>query len=103
MEFEGRGYGTPVTDPESRYTCMDKQPANLLRLQNNNNNTPGRQPNQPRPGPGGRPNGQLGQRGPSGLNTWILVIGLVILGINAYSFCTQNNNTNTNQSYQCAY
>src|SRR5438270_1766900 len=103
MEFEGRGYGTPVTDPESRYTCMDKQPANLLRLQNNNNNTPGRQPNQPRPGPGGRPNGQLGQGGPSGLNRWLLVIVLVMLGIYAYSFFTQNNNNNTNQIDQLAY
>lgn len=82
---------------------MDKQPANLLWLQNNNNNTPGRQPNQPRLGPGGRPNGQPGQGGPSGLNRWLLVIVLVMLGIYAYSFFTQNNNNNSNQIDQLAY
>src|SRR5947209_2252802 len=82
---------------------MDKQPANLLWLQNNNNNTPGRQPNQLRPGPGGRPNGQPGQGGPSGLNRWLLVIVLVMLGIYAYSFFTQNSNNNTNQVDQLAY
>jgi len=82
---------------------MGKQPANLLWLQNNNNNTPGRQPNQLRPGPGGRPNGQPGQGGPSGLNRWLLVIVLVMLGIYAYSFFTQNSNNNTNQVDQLAY
>src|SRR5438552_11899692 len=82
---------------------MDKQPANLLWLQNNNNNTPGRQPNQLRPGPGGRPNGQPGQGCPSGLNRWLLVIVLVMLGIYAYSFFTQNSNNNTNQVDQLAY
>ncbi len=82
---------------------MGKQPANLLWLQNNNNNTPGRQPNQLRPGPGGRPNGQPGQGGPSGLNRWLLVIVLVMLGIYAYSFFTQNSNNNTNQIDQLAY
>src|SRR5436853_2606648 len=82
---------------------MDKQPANLLWLQNNNNNTPGRQPNQLRPGPGGRPNGQPGQGGPSGLNRWLLVIVLVMLGIYAYSFFTQNSNNNTNQIDQLDY
>src|SRR6266700_784644 len=82
---------------------MGKQPANLLWLQNNNSNTPGRQPNQLRPGPGGRPNGQPGQGGPSGLNRWLLVIVLVMLGIYAYSFFTQNSNNNTNQVDQLAY
>src|SRR5438094_955575 len=82
---------------------MYKQPANLLWLQNNNNNTPGRQPNQLRPGPGGRPNGQPGQGGPSGLNRWLLVIVLVMLGIYAYSFFTQNSNNNTNQVDPLSY
>ncbi len=69
---------------------MDKEPANRYWLQNNN--TPPRQPNQMRPGPGGRPNGQPPQRGFS-INRWLLIIVLVMLGIYLYQFLSASNNT----------
>jgi cell division protease FtsH len=81
---------------------MDKKSANIRWLQNNNNNTPRRQPNQLRPGPGGRPNGQPAG-GPSSLNRWLLIIVLVMLGIYAYSFFNQNNSSNANPVDQLAY
>lgn len=81
---------------------MDNKSANRRWLQNNNNNTPRRQPNQLRPGPDGRPNGQP-TGGPSSLNRWLLVIVLVMLGIYAYSFFNQNNSNTTNQTDQLAY
>ena len=81
---------------------MHKEPANILWLQNNNNNTPQRQQNQLRPS--GRQNGQTPQGGgSSNLNRWLLVIVLVMLGIYAYSFFSQNNNNNTNQVDQITY
>ncbi|HAE82172.1 MAG TPA: cell division protein FtsH, partial [Ktedonobacter sp.] len=81
---------------------MDKKSANIRWLQNNNNNTPRRQPNQLRPGSGGRPNGQPAG-GPSSLNRWLLIIVLVMLGIYAYSFFNQNNSSNANPVDQLAY
>ncbi|HVB72499.1 MAG TPA: ATP-dependent metallopeptidase FtsH/Yme1/Tma family protein, partial [Ktedonobacteraceae bacterium] len=75
---------------------MEKEPANSYWLQNNNN-TPPRQQNQLRPGPGGRPNGQPPQRGMSSLNRWLLIIVLVMLGIYLYQFLSANN-TNSSQS-----
>ncbi len=73
---------------------MHKEPANHYWLQNNN--TPPRQSNQMRPGPGGRPNGQPPQRGLS-VNRWLLIIVLVMLGIYLYQFLSANN-TSSNQS-----
>src|SRR5207247_10795692 len=65
-------------------------------------NTPQRQQNQLRPS--GRQNGQTPQGGgSSNLNRWLLVIVLVMLGIYAYSFFSQNNNNNTNQVDQITY
>src|SRR2546427_6120819 len=73
---------------------MEQQPANMLWLQNNNN-SPQRQQNQLRPGPGGRQNGQPPQKGISPLNRWLLVIVLMMLGIFLYQFFA-NNNSNSN-------
>ncbi len=72
---------------------MEKQPANVLWLQNNNN-SPQRQQNQLRPGPGGRQNGQPPQKGISPLNRWLLVIVLMMLGIFLYQFFNNNSNSN---------
>ncbi len=72
---------------------MQKEPANHYWLQNNN--TPPRQQNQMRPGPGGRPNGQPPRRGLS-VNCWLLIIVLVMLGIYLYQFLSANN-TSSNQ------
>ncbi len=83
---------------------MHNEPANILWLQNNNNNpnTPQRQQNQMRPS--GRQNGQTPQGGgSSNLNRWLLIIVLVMLGIYAYSFFSQNNSNNTNQVDQITY
>src|ERR1700724_91465 len=71
---------------------MQKEPANRYWLQNNN--TPPRQSNQMRPGPGGRPNGQPPQRGLS-VNRWLLIIVLVMLGIYLYQFLSANNNSSS--------
>ncbi len=83
---------------------MHNEPVNILWLQNNNNNpnTPQRQQNQMRPS--GRQNGQTPQGGgSSNLNRWLLIIVLVMLGIYAYSFFSQNNSNNTNQVDQITY
>lgn len=81
---------------------MHNEPANILWLQNNNNNTPQRQQNQMRPS--GRQNGQTPPGGgSSNLNRWLLIIVLVMLGIYAYSFFSQNNNSNTSQVDQITY
>src|SRR5579872_1102172 len=80
---------------ESQGIYMDKEPANRYWLQNNN--TPPRQQNSMRPGPGGRPNGQPPQRGMSSVNRWLLIIVLVMLGIYLYQFLSANNNA-ANQS-----
>ena len=80
---------------------MHNEPANMLWLQNNDNNTPQRQQNQMRPG--GRQNGQTPPGSSSNLNRWLLVVVLVMLGIYAYSFFSQNNNNNTNQVDQITY
>src|SRR3989441_2335928 len=90
----------PARDPESRLSCMDKQPANILWLQNNNNRSPQRQQNQF--GPGGRPNGQPPQRS-SGINRWLLIIVLVMLGIYAYSYFNPANNSNTTNRDELTY
>jgi cell division protease FtsH len=77
------------------FVLMKKQPAKVLWLQNNNN-SPQRQQNQLRPGPGGRQNGQPPQNGISPLNRWLLVIVLMMLGIFLYQFFASNNsNSNT--------
>jgi cell division protease FtsH len=73
---------------------MKKQPANVYWLQNNNN-SPQRQQNQLRPGPGGRPNGQSPQKGISPLNRWLLIIILMMLGIFLYQFFNNNSSSNT--------
>jgi len=79
---------------------MDKQPANIHWLQNNNNKSPQRQQNQL--GPGGRPNGQTPQRSP-GINRWLLIIVLVMLGIYAYSFLNPANTSNTSNRDELTY
>ena len=79
---------------------MDKQPANIHWLQNNNNKSPQRQQNQP--GPGSRPNGQTPQRGP-GINRWLLIIVLMMLGIYAYSYLNPANTSNTSNRDELTY
>ncbi|MFL5699177.1 MAG: ATP-dependent zinc metalloprotease FtsH [Ktedonobacteraceae bacterium] len=79
---------------------MDKQPVNMHWLQNNNNKSPQRQQNQL--GPGGRPNGQTPQRGP-GINRWLLIIVLVMLGIYAYSYLNPANTSNTSNRDELTY
>jgi cell division protease FtsH len=79
---------------------MDKQPANIHWLQNNNNKSPQRQQNQL--GPGNRPNGQTPQRGP-GINRWLLIIVLVMLGIYAYSYLNPANTSNTSNRDELTY
>jgi cell division protease FtsH len=81
---------------------MEKQPANVYWLQNNNN-TPQRQQNQLRPNPGGRPNGQPPQRSISPLNRWLLVIVLLMLGIFLYQFFNSNSNSNTPTRDELSY
>ena len=78
---------------------MDKQPANIHWLQNNNK-SPQRQQNQL--GPGNRPNGQTPQRGP-GINRWLLIIVLVMLGIYAYSYLNPANTSNTSNRDELTY
>ena len=79
---------------------MDKQPSNIHWLQNNNNKSPQRQQNQL--GPGNRPNGQTPQRGP-GMNRWLLIIVLVMLGIYAYSYLNPANTSNTSNRDELTY
>jgi cell division protease FtsH len=81
---------------------MEKKPANMHWLQNNNNNAPRRQQNQFRPGPGS-PNGQPPQRGISPLNRWLLVIVLLMLGIFLFQFFNNNNNSNAQQRAELNY
>jgi cell division protease FtsH len=82
---------------------MDKKPANMHWLQNNNNNAPRRQQNQFRPGPGAGPNGQPPQRGISPLNRWLLVIVLLMLGIFLFQFFNNNNNSSAQQRAEMNY
>src|SRR5579863_5469494 len=77
---------------ESQGIFMQRKPANRYWLQNNN--TPPRQSNQMRPGPGGRPNGQPPNRGLS-VNRWLLIIVLVMLGIYLYQFLSANNSSSS--------
>jgi len=77
---------------------MEKQPANMLWLQNNNN-LPQRQQNQLRPGPNGQPK----QRGISPLNRWLLVIVLMMLGIFLFQVFNNNSNSNTPQRAELSY
>ena len=79
---------------------MDKQPANIHWLQNNNKKSPQRQQNQL--GPGNRPNGQTPQRGP-GINRWLLIIVLMMLGIYAYSYLNPANTSNTSNRDELTY
>src|SRR2546429_1261692 len=81
---------------------MEKQPANLLWLQNNNN-SPQRQQNQLRPGPNGRPNGQPNPKGISPLNRWLLVIVLMMLGIFLFQIFNNNSSSNTPQRTDLKY
>src|SRR6266581_2520054 len=81
---------------------MEKQPANLLWLQNNNN-SPQRQQNQLRPGPNGRPNGQPNPKGISPLNRWLLVIVLMMLGIFLFQIFNNNSSSNTPQHAELKY
>jgi cell division protease FtsH len=71
---------------------MEKLPANILWLQNNNNPGP-RQPNQLGPGSNQGPNGQSPQRNASSLNRWLLIIVLLMLAIYLFQFFNQNNNS----------
>ena len=80
---------------------MEKQPANALWLQNNNN-SPQRQQNQLRPGPNGYPNGQPKPKGISPLNRWLLVIVLMMLGIFLFQIFN-NNSSNTPQRAELKY
>jgi len=82
---------------------MDKKPANIHWLQNNNNNAPRHQQNQFRPGPGTSPNGQPPQRGISPLNRWLLVIVLLMLGIFLFQFFNNNNNSSAQQRAELKY
>jgi cell division protease FtsH len=77
---------------------MEKQPANMLWLQNNNN-SPQRQQNQLRPGPNGQPK----QKGISPLNRWLLVIVLMMLGIFLFQVFNNNSNSNTPQRAELSY
>jgi cell division protease FtsH len=77
---------------------MEKQPANMLWLQNNNN-SPQRQQNQLRPGPNRQPN----QKGISPLNRWLLVIVLMMLGIFLFQVFNNNSNSNTPQRAELSY
>ena len=77
---------------------MEKQPANMLWLQNNNN-SPQRQQNQLRPGPNGQPK----QKGISPLNRWLLVIVLMMLGIFLFQIFNNNSNSNTPQRAELSY
>jgi cell division protease FtsH len=81
---------------------MEKQPANVHWLQNNDD-TPQRQQNQLRPGPGNRPNGQPPQRGISPINRWLLVIVLMMLGIFLYQFFNNNSSSNTPPRDELSY
>jgi len=77
---------------------MDKVPANIHWLKNNNSNAPGpRQPNSMRPNQGQNqgPNGQPPQLGASSLNRWLLVIVILMLGVYLFQFF---NNANTNST-----
>ncbi len=78
---------------------MDKQPPNILWLQNNNNG-PQRQQNQFRPG--GRPNGSTPQ-GPSSINRWLLIIVVVILSIYAFNYFMSSSNNSSPQRDEIAY
>ncbi|HYX48858.1 MAG TPA: ATP-dependent metallopeptidase FtsH/Yme1/Tma family protein, partial [Ktedonobacteraceae bacterium] len=78
---------------------MEKKPANVLWLQNNNN-SPQRPPNQLRQGPNGQ---QPKQKGISPLNRWLLVIVLLMLGIFLFQIFNNNNNSNTPQRAELSY
>ncbi len=80
---------------------MDKQPANMHWLLNNNN-SPQRPQNQLRPGQNGRPNGQPPQGG-SSVNRWLFIIVLVMLAIYAYSYFNQPSSSSSSQTTQLMY
>src|SRR5215471_2633627 len=78
---------------------MEKLPANILWLQNNNN-SPQRQQNQLRPGQNGQ---QPKPKGISPLNRWLLVIVLMMLGIFLFQIFNNNSNSNTPQRAELSY
>jgi cell division protease FtsH len=78
---------------------MEKQPANILWLQNNNNNMPPQRPNQMRPGGS---NGQTPQGG-SPLNRWLLIIVLIMLAVYGFSYFNSNNTTTSSQRAELTY
>ncbi|GHO43854.1 ATP-dependent zinc metalloprotease FtsH [Ktedonospora formicarum] len=75
---------------------MDKQPGNRFWLQNNND----RQPMRPGSGGPSNNNGQNPQPRPSNrLNTWLLVLVIVMLGLALFNFfnnASQNNASSSN-------
>lgn len=74
---------------------MERVPANILWLQNNNNNAPGpRQQNPLRPNQG--PNGQPPQRNSSSLNRWLLIIVILMLGVYLFQFFNNASSNNSN-------
>src|ERR1700730_11614490 len=73
---------------------MENVPANVLWLQNNNNNPPGpRQQNPVRQNQSQGPNGQSPQRSASSLNRWLLVIVLLMLGVYLFQFFNASSNS----------
>ncbi|GAC1381865.1 MAG: ATP-dependent zinc metalloprotease FtsH [Ktedonobacteraceae bacterium] len=80
---------------------MEHQSANRLWLQNNN--TPQRQQNRMRPGPGGRPNNGQPPQGGSSLNRWLLIIVMVMLAIYGYSYFNSSNASNASQREELTY
>src|SRR5258707_84162 len=68
---------------------MDRQPGKMHWLQNNNDR---QQPQ--RPGPGGRPNGQVPQRPSGGLNRWLLVLVGVMLVLFIFNYVSNANQSN---------
>lgn len=81
---------------------MEHQPVTRHWLQNNNN-TPQRQQNQLRQGPGGRPNGQTPQRRMSPINRWLLIIVALMLGIYLYQYFSSSSNSSTPQRTELRY
>src|SRR5437763_660725 len=96
LSLEPKEPGTSLylsKDQKAGNLCMDKQPTNILWLQNNNN-LPQRQQNQM------RPNGQDGRTpggGGSSINRWLLIIVMVMLAIYAYSYFNSGNTSSSSQ------
>lgn len=86
---------------------MEKVPANIHWLQNNNGNSPGSRPqNQTRPNQGRNtgPDGQPPQNNSSSLNRWLLIIVILMLGVYLFQFFNNaSNNSNAPQSVELQY